>query len=394
MDIISDDEPTIPHPRRNYGILLTGNFIWFFALGLYSNFITLYIRGLGANPLEIGIYLSVFFTSTLIFTGLAGPLATRFGEKPILVLSYAVIIPAPIIYLFAPTWHWTLLGAIIEGVSMLAIPPLRTYIRHVTGGKHRGFGYSLLISSIAIAWIPSPLLGGYLITWLGYTTAFLAATALYLISTFFILFISSVPRTPEIQLQKKGQEFFSNRTFLFATLLMVVIISVQTFTNLFVPLFLSDNFGLQEDMIGVLYAILNGSGAVLGPLLSMSGDRWGHTKILPFSVTSYFVVLGLLVLLPSSLLLAPVFILWSCYYGISSMVNAIISHNVQATQLTNAFAVFTFFQRILTPFTPFLGGITYAITPSLPLATASLLLPLPLIILVLLHRTQKSEKTS
>jgi MFS-type transporter involved in bile tolerance (Atg22 family) len=93
---MSEAKLHVGHPRRSFAFLLLANFVWMIGLGLYVYFIGLYlINHLGAGPVEVGMYSAVLMLSALLFVPLGGPLTARFGEKWLLVASWASIIPAP-----------------------------------------------------------------------------------------------------------------------------------------------------------------------------------------------------------------------------------------------------------------------------------------------------------
>lgn len=373
--------------------MLVANFLWFFGLSTYISFRGLYARLLGANPFEVGLFSSVFLVSALVWTGLSGPLCTRFGLKRVLILSWLIILPAPIIYILAPSWQWLLLSAVFEGSSWLSTAPLRTYIARVSAGKNRGAAYSFIISSIALAGIPAPVLGGFLIQWFGYPVIFLLAGLIFVISTFFLLPISSIPQQQAESKQKHQRRYFSNRIFILSTIFMAVIVSLSFFTRDFIPLFLEDHWGLQEDIIGILMAIFNGSAVLLAPLIGVVGDRVGYTKILPLPIFGLLASLGLMVIVPSSLWLYPIFAFRGTFYGVFSLMNALVSKNIPQEQIQGAFTTYTFLQRLPSPITPILSGIVYGLDPSLPFVVSALLFPIPLAINVLLHREEKHPVT-
>ena len=386
---MSAEQLSIDHPQRSYVLVLVANFLWFFGLSTYISFRGLYARLLGANPVEVGLFSSVFLVSALVWTGLSGPLCTRFGVKRVLILSWLIILPAPIIYILAPSWQWLLLSAVFEGSSWLSTPPLRTYIARVSMGKSRGAAYSLVVSSIALAGIPAPVLGGFLIQWFGYPVIFLLAAMIFVMSTFFLLPISSIPQQQAETKQKRQQRYFSNRIFILSTVFMAVIISLSFFTRDFIPLFLEDHWGLQEDVIGVLMAIFNGSAVLLAPLIGIAGDRVGYSKILPLPIFGLLGSLGLIVIAPSPLWLYPIFAVRGTFFGIFSLMNALASKHIPQDQMQSAFTTYTFLQRLPSPITPLFGGISYGLDPSLPFIVSTFILPFPLAINVLLHRAEK-----
>ena len=103
-------------PRRSYAFLLVSNFLWFFGLGLYSNFLSLFLTNIGATPIDAGLFSSIAMASGILWTGLGGVLTTRFGVKPLLIVGWIIVIPSPIIYILAQTlgWQIALFGAVCQ----------------------------------------------------------------------------------------------------------------------------------------------------------------------------------------------------------------------------------------------------------------------------------------
>jgi MFS family permease len=370
-------------------------------LGLYVYFIGLYlINHLGAGALELGMYSAVLMLSALLFIPLGGPLTARFGEKPLLVVGWASILPAPLIYLFAPTWQWTLLGAVFEGSGMLAAGALGSYISRLTGTKRRGLGYAINSASCALAGIPAPILGGLLITEYGYAMVFLGAAALYLFSTLVVLCISPVPRSHDGSAKPgwghgswKWSDLLSNRVFGVATAVFGVTFGLYYVGSVFVPVFLAQHFGLAEWDIGLLGGVVNGSAAVLGPVLGALGDRWGHSRLVVLPVVGAVGFYGLLAFSTDWLSLIVVYIVYGLSTGLYPLLGASISRHLPQEEVSYAFVIFEFAGRLFTPIAPLLGGVAYTINPILPMLVISLLLPLPLSLVLLLHREEERQKT-
>jgi MFS family permease len=382
-------EANIQRPRRSYILLLAANMTWIFGVFLYSNFIGLYMREeLGANSIQVGYWSTVFLLSMLLFIGLGGFLTARFGEKRAMLLGWLVIIPAPVIYLFAVSWQVTLLGAFLEGASMLAAAPIGAYITSISRGGRRGRAFGLSSASIALGGIPSPVLGGLIVTIFGYQLLFLLATVFFIISTILVLPMSPIRSTKEERSEQRSWKFVKNQVFIALTLFWFTVSTLYWIVNMFVPLFLYDRWGLTEAQIGALGSITNASGTVLGPLMGWMGDRWSYIGALLFSVLGTFGFYGLLVMNPSVTFLPFI-------YGISgfihtfSLVSAILSHRVSRGQLADAIAVFNLLSRSLSPLSPIIGGIAFSATPALPLILASALIPLPLILLFFLYRANR-----
>jgi MFS family permease len=389
---MESNENQIQRPRLSYTFLLVANMTWIFGVYLYSNFIGLYMREeLGATSVEVGYWSTVFLLSVLLFIGLGGFLTTRLGEKQTMILGWLVIIPAPFIYLFAPSWHFVLIGAFLEGASMLAAAPIGAYITSLSGGSRRGRAFGLSAASTALGGIPSPILGGVIITTFGYDLVFFIAAILFILSTLLVLPLSPVPTTKEERVQSRSWDFLKNRVFIFLTLFWFTVASIYWIANMFVPLFLYDRWGLVEAQIGVLGSIMNASGTILGPLLGWIGDRWSYTGALAFAVLGTFGFYGVLIISPSVALLPFIYVI-SGFVHCFSLNNAVLSHNIPRGQLPDALATYNLVGRSLSPLSPIIGGIAFSMTPGLPLMITSTLTPIPILILFFLNRAVKQAK--
>jgi nitrate/nitrite transporter NarK len=222
----------------------------------------------------------------------------------------------------------------------------------------------------------------------GYPLVFLLAALLYGVSALLVLPITSIPCSADTPSRHWRGGFLSNRVFLLATLVWATIMALVMLANAFVPLFLKDQFGLQEAQIGVLVSVFDASGAVLGPLLGIAGDRWGHTTVLPLPVVGTLGFFGALVLAPSLLFLPGIYALYGVTYATGPLLIATLSKSIPENEVSSAVAVFSCLGRSLTPVTPLLGGIGYSFHPALPSSIAALALPLPLAMLLFLHRAQ------
>ncbi len=386
------DAARVQRPRRSYILLLAANMTWIFGVYLYSNFIGLYMREeLGANSVQVGYWSTVFLLSMLLFTGIGGLLTVRFGEKRAMLLGWLVIIPAPIFYLFAVSWQMTLIGAFLEGASMLAVAPIGAYITSISGGGRRGRAFGLSSASIALGGIPGPVLGGLVITIFGYQLLFLLATVFFVISTLLILPMSPIQSTREERSKQRSWKFLKNHVFIALTLFWFTVSTMFWIVNIFVPLFLFDRWGLTEAQIGALGSITNASGTVLGPLMGWIGDRWSYVGALVFTVLGSFGFYGLLVLSQSVVFLPFIYAI-SGFIHTFSLLSAIASHHIPRGQLPDAIAAYNLLGRSLSPISPIIGGIAFAVSPALPLVMASTLIPLPLVLLFFLFLADRSIK--
>ncbi|MFW9830838.1 MAG: MFS transporter [Candidatus Thorarchaeota archaeon] len=390
---MSADQESVSNARLSFALMLISNVIWVFGVYLYANFIGLFMREeLMANSVQVGYWSTVFSLSMMLFVGLGGPLSAKLGEKRTLLLGWIGIIPAPIIYMFANSWQMALVGAFFEGISALAGAPVGAYITSVSRGSRRGQAFTVLSASSAIGGIPSPILGGIIVSLFGYQTLFFLAAVLFIISSILILPISSVRKSKSEATYKRTWNFFKNRVFILLTIFWFSINTLYWITNIFVPLYLYDRFGLVEAQIGVLGSISNACGAVLGPLMGWVGDNWSYSGALTLPVIGTLGFFGLLVASPSAFFLPIIYGFSGFIYGLNSLVNAIMSHNIPKGQLADALSAYYLIGRALTPISPVIGGLAFSLNAALPLIISSAFLPIPLILLIFVNRASKERR--
>ncbi|MFW9984422.1 MAG: MFS transporter [Candidatus Odinarchaeota archaeon] len=390
---MSNSVEEIQRPKLSFGLILVSNVIWIFGLFLYVNFIGLFMRDvLGANSVQVGFWSTVFSLSMMLFVGLGGTLTAKLGAKRTMILGWIGILPAPIIYMFAPTWQIVLIGAFFEGLSGLAGAPIGPYISALSRSSRRGQAFTILSASTAIGGIPSPVLGGIIIQLYGYPILFFIVAILFAVSSLLIIPISNLRQDKTDETEKRSWEFFKNRIFIFSTLLWFTINTLVFITQIFVPLFLSDRFGLNEAQIGALSTITNACGAVIGPLLGWLGDRWSYTGSLTFPIVGTLGFYGLLLVIPNAAFLPFVYGFRGLVYGLNSLTNAILSHYIPKVQLADSLSAYYLIGRTLTPITPIIGGIAFAYNASLPLMVSSMLMPIAFIFLILIHRASTKVK--
>jgi MFS family permease len=164
--------------------------------------------------------------------------------------------------------------------------------------------------------------------------------------------------------------------------------------SVFVPVFLAQHFGLAEWDIGLLGGVLNGSAAVLGPVLGVLGDRWGHSRLVALPVLGTIGFYGLLAFSTDWLSLLFAYVVYGLSVGLYPLLGASISRHLPQEQVSYAFVIFEFAGRVLTPIAPSLGGLAYSLNPALPMIAVSFLLPIPLGLVLLLHRVEERQESS
>ncbi len=125
-----------------------------------------------------------------------GPLADRFGRRPVLLIALGLYCIATLMAAVAPTFEALLIARALQGASASAAPALaRAVIRDLYGveGSRRVMSY--VMSAFGIMAIAAPAIGGVLVAWQGWHASFYFCLVygIFTIAAVFILLKESRP---------------------------------------------------------------------------------------------------------------------------------------------------------------------------------------------------------
>jgi MFS family permease len=272
---------------------------------------SLYIRDLGATEFMVGI---VYAISTIILSIVripGGYIADRFGRKRIVVTMTFSVALAFLFYAFAPSWEWTLVGAIIFSICLIYQPALWAIRADSAPPQRRGTAFALMDFLPAIVAVPAPSLAIYLASTRGLVggmrIVYLIAVGLYGSAALLRLMLKeTLPKREENNAETSGsrswedfkRDYSDAMKFILKNLSpLLIFYAVFSFAFMgcfrFFPFFSVDVLGISSDNWGVAYMI----GVALSLLAVIpSGiliDKIGRRKMLLFAtgimVSSAFV---------------------------------------------------------------------------------------------------------
>ena len=100
--------------ERNVVAVAAAMFLLGLGENLWKGFLPKYLEVLGAPVLAIGLYGTIrdFLDGAYQYPG--GWIADRYGRRRALVLFVSLATMGYLIYLFAPTWTWVLVGLVFS----------------------------------------------------------------------------------------------------------------------------------------------------------------------------------------------------------------------------------------------------------------------------------------
>jgi len=148
--------------QGNYLVLVVSWILMDFAMELPGTYYSLYVLALGGSAFIIGLIGCVSFIALALVQFPGGYLADRFGRRWLVTTMTFVIAFSFVFYAVAPSWHWILLGALINSLCLIYQPALMATVANSLPSERRGMGFSIITLIERTASTPAPALAGLL----------------------------------------------------------------------------------------------------------------------------------------------------------------------------------------------------------------------------------------
>ena len=107
----------------NIRILTVTQVLRFFFGGMVMPYASLFILAVGGEPAQVGIINSLSPLAGLLIFPISGYLADRTGRVKLIALANYLSALTMLLYVFAPSWEWIALGALLQGFLVFRFPP-------------------------------------------------------------------------------------------------------------------------------------------------------------------------------------------------------------------------------------------------------------------------------
>lgn len=356
--------------NRDLKLVFLSNMVGSFGDGLYSYVLPIYMRdALGANSVDIG-FLYAILTLTAALTPIPGGiLADRYDRKKVMILSWILWLPAPL--LFSVATHWSMLfPAMIFYGCFFSGPSTTAYVASSARKDRMNLTFTIISSSWWVGYIFSPTIGGYLATTIGMRTVFYIAATFYLTATTILAFIRSQKPTTDKRIDIRDDHKAPNRREIIAwAVFFASIMFLNVLMRPFIPTFLGDVYRLDTFLIGVLGSLTFAGSALLGVVIGRVGDKFGNKVAVVICLALTTASLMLLQLTSSFLLLVPVLFMIGATYTPWPLMNATIS-SLSPEKLRGRWVALSQTASMSAAFVaPYIGGSLYAVSPNFPFVT-------------------------
>ncbi len=365
-------------PHKDAIIIGLSLLLWSLGLGLYNFIWPAYVRGLGATAVDYGLLVAIGMLASSVASLPGGVWADLYDRKAVLIIGWAVALPAPIIYAFAPDWRWLAAGLVFYMVSAGSNPALQAYIVHATPPERLGATFNLVFAGFPLGLVVSPPIGGWMAERYGMRTVFYAAFVFYLLSTIILFWLSGQRAAvgaragwaeafdPRVWLKGFSRANL-NRQVLVVSAAFAAALAIQQVGLPFATPLLQDLTGLDLVAVGRLGSVAALSAFVLSPLIGRLADRVGHAETLVVSLFIFAASMALVAAFPASLPLVMIgFILRGAGDGARGLMTAGVGRFIGKAALGQAYGVYNVLVGLFSIVTPYAGGWLYELGPTWP----------------------------
>jgi len=180
---------------------------------MYATMLPLYLKYLGADVMQIGLFFTISQIIPLVLQILGGWVSDTIGRLKSIAIGSLIGVGAFVSPIFVPTWQWLYLSEGLNSVTRSLIgPSFGAFIAEETDEEHRGKVYGITDTIYTVVTVVGPPLAGWLADVYGFRIMLAVAAGIYLIATTIRLFLAKKAS------KSRGQN--ANGTFSFTSLKM------------------------------------------------------------------------------------------------------------------------------------------------------------------------------
>lgn len=156
-----------------------------------------FVKHFGAPDIVVGGLFAVFALCQFVGGPFWGNVSDRIGRKAVLIVSQIGATIGWTMLAFAPNIAIVFVARIIEGFSGGNISVTQAYVSDLVEPEKRGRAFAYIGAAFSSGLVFGPLAGGYLVGKFGFSTPFLLAAALQLVTLVVTIFVLPESRTKD-----------------------------------------------------------------------------------------------------------------------------------------------------------------------------------------------------
>ncbi len=181
---------------RDLRLIALSLLIWGVGEGMFIFFQPVYLRELGADPVQIGGILGLAALGMLISHIPAGALADHVGRKSLMVVSWILGMVASGMMALARGLPLFVAGLVLYSFTVFVMSPMSSYITQARGTWSPARALTTVTAGFSAGAILGPVIGGQLGEQFGLRSVYALSTGIFVLSTLLIVFIRPQPIDP------------------------------------------------------------------------------------------------------------------------------------------------------------------------------------------------------
>lgn len=160
---------------------------------MYVSMLPLYMKYLGADVVQIGVFFTVSQIVPLILQVLGGWVSDTIGRLRSVAIGSLIGLGAFISPIFVPTWQWLYLSETLNALTRSLIgPSFGAFIAEETDDEHRGKVYGITDTIYTVVTVIGPPLAGWLADTYGFRIMLVVSASIYILATCIRLVLAKV----------------------------------------------------------------------------------------------------------------------------------------------------------------------------------------------------------
>lgn len=264
---LAEDEAIHPDQEVNRLSVFNLSLVTFFVvfgLSMVSPILPTYAESFHVSYTLVGVVISSYAITRMVLNLPAGILSGIYDKRRIMILGLVLLSVSSVLAGFAPTYIALVLARMIEGSgSAMYVTAATVLLTQICGEEQRGQYMSLYIGILLLGFILGPTFGGFLTQAYDMSAPFFVyavLTGLAIIPTVVLPEVSNSKNTSS-SLEPRDtlndiRDILSNRQFVLVNFTVFTMFLLRTgVQSMLVPLFASNNLGLDSGAIGLILTI-------------------------------------------------------------------------------------------------------------------------------------------
>jgi MFS family permease len=156
--------------NRNITVLTLRQVLGMFFRRMVLSYSSLFVIAVGGNEAQIGVINSLRPLAGLIMFPISGYLTDIRGRVKMIALAGYLSGVTMLIYVFAKSWEWIAIAALLQGLMVFQFPPTSAILADSLNPINRGIGIATMSTLANVFAIASPYVAGYILELLGVET--------------------------------------------------------------------------------------------------------------------------------------------------------------------------------------------------------------------------------